>query len=422
MDSHVASPRSAARARELLVVASIIACVLWGLTGFDLSSGTLRGRLSGLPIGTDFVNFYAMAHVGRSGRYEVLASFESFRAEQQRLIPSAADSPYPPVYPPQVALVMSPLASLTYLQAYLVWAGITLLLYAGAVWMMFRASASLRAWPRHVAVVALASPSLWLVVMHGQVSIVPLLALVGMWLGLRARQPWVAGIALGLMAFKPSLFLPAVALCLICGEWRMTVGATVVAFLQYALVIPWAGIDALLHYAATTRALLLTPDLVASNAPLMHSLRTFWTGLLPAPWATLAYAVSAAAVMLHSAMAWRRVPDALGRAAIMGAAVVLASPHVFAYDLLILTPLLLASAERLLRAPGRSALRSLTYAGFFAPVWGIPVAALGFQASTLAISSWLMAFISVTRRHSTTSTTLDRLRPVSLEAPFADAD
>ena len=110
MASHVASPRSAARARELLVVASIIACVLWGLTGFDLSSGTHRGRLSGLPIGTDFVQFYAMAHVGRSGRYEVLASFESFRAEQQRLLPSAADTFYPPVYPPQVALVMSPLA------------------------------------------------------------------------------------------------------------------------------------------------------------------------------------------------------------------------------------------------------------------------------------------------------------------------
>ena len=395
MASHVASPRSAARARELLVVASIIASVLWGLTGFDLSSGTLRGRLSGLPIGTDFVQFYAMAHVGRSGRYEVLASFESFRAEQQRPLPSAADTFYPPVYPPQVALVMSPLARLSYGHAYLAWIGATLLLYGGSVALMLRRCIHLRSWPRQVAAVAVASPALWLVVMHGQVSAVALLALVGMWLALRARRPWVAGVALGLLAFKPSLFVPALILLVASGEWRMAAGASLGAVVQYGLVIPWAGVNALLQYVAITLELLRSPDLVASNPPLMHSLRTFWTGLVPTTVASLAYGVTAIVVVAHSAVAWRRISDALARTAIMSAVVALTSPHLFAYDLLILTPLLLASSERVVAMPEQKALRSLAYAGFFVPVLGIPISALGLQASSVALWAWLVAFASV---------------------------
>ena len=403
-------------------MAAILASVLWGITAFDASSGSSRGRLSGLPIGTDFVNFYALAHVGQSARFEALGSFESFRAEQRRLLPSAADTPYPPVYPPQVAVAMSPLARLTYGHAYLTWVVTTLLLYAGSVGLMLRGCVHLRSWPRQVAAIAVASPALWLVVMHGQVSVVALIALVGMWTAMRAHRPWVAGVALGLLAFKPSLFVPAVALCAASGEWRMAAGAGFGALMQYGLVISWGGVNALTQYAAITLELLRSPSLVASNPPLMHSLRTFWAGFVPMPWASLAYGATAMAVIIHSALAWRRLTDALDRTAVMSAVIVLTSPHVFAYDLLILTPLLLASAERVLAMPEGRYLRSLAYIGYFAPVWGIPVTALGFQASSVAISAWLVAFTSVTRRHSSTSWTLDRLRPVSQEAPFADAD
>ena len=395
MDTPRGNLQTATRAKELLVLATIVASVLWGITAFDASSGTGRGRLSGLPIGTDFVNFYALAHIGQSGRYEALASFESFRAEQRRLLPRAADTPYPPVYPPQVALAMSPLARLSYGHAYLAWIGATLLLYGGCVLLMFRGCVRLRSWPRQVFAVAAASPALWLVVMHGQVSAVALLALVGMWLALRARRPWVAGAALGLLAFKPSLFVPAVTLCIASGEWRMATGAGLGALVQYGLVIPWAGVNALQQYAAIALALLRSPDLVASNPPLMHSLRTFWTGLVPTTVASLAYGVTAIVVVAHSAVAWRRISDALARTAIMSAVVALTSPHLFAYDLLILTPLLLASSERVVAMPEQKALRSLAYAGFFVPVLGIPISALGLQASSVALWAWLVAFASV---------------------------
>lgn len=388
------APSPAARARELLVQATIVACMIWGLTAFDASSGPGRGRLSGLPIGTDFVNFYAMAHIGQSGRYEDLASFESFRAEQQRLVPGAADTPYPPVYPPQVALVMSPLARLSYGHAYLAWIGVTLVLYGASVAMMLRGCPHVRLWPRQVAAIAVASPALWLVVMHGQVSAVGLVALVGMWLALRARRPWVAGGALGLLAFKPSLFVPALILLAASGEWRMAAGASLGAVVQYALVIPWAGVSALLQYVAITLDLLRSPDLVASNPPLMHSLRTFWAGLVRPPIAPLAYGVTAIVVVGCSAVAWRRLSDALARTAIMSVVVVLTSPHLFAYDLLILTPLLLASSERVVAMPEQKALRVLAYAGFFVPAVAIPISALGFQASSVVLAAWLVAFAS----------------------------
>src|SRR4249919_540887 len=104
----VAPPsRTAARARELLVLATMMAVALWAVLFVDASSGTTRGRISGLPIGTDFVYFYTLADVGRRGAYDALASLEAFRTEQLRLLPDTADTPYPPVYPPQLALLLS---------------------------------------------------------------------------------------------------------------------------------------------------------------------------------------------------------------------------------------------------------------------------------------------------------------------------
>ena len=72
-----------------------------------------------------------------------------------------------------------------------------------------------------------------------------------------------------------------------------------------------------------------------------------------------------------------------------------ASPHLFAYDLLILTPLVVASADCMLAAPQRRWLGRLTYLGFLAPLWGVPLAALGLQVSTPVLLAWIVAFAAV---------------------------
>lgn len=390
-ESRRSESRTAARARELLVLATMLAVVLWTIFIVDVSSETTRGRLSGLYIGTDFVNFYTLAHVGHSGNYAALASQEAFHAEQVRVLPDSVDTHYPPVYPPQVMLMLTPMARLSYWHAYLTLLGISLGIYGLVVWGWARRCAALRRWPWQVTAAAIASPALWLLVLHGQISAWALLVLFLTWRALDADWYWVAGLALGLLAYKPPLLVPAVALCILAREWRVAAGACVGAAAFAAAAVPWVGVPVMQMYGSYLLELARAPDQVASNPLLMHSLRTLWARLLPPLPATVAYALSAGAVLLVAASAWRRASTRVDQIAIMGAVIVLVSPHLFVYDLLLLTPLVLASADRALRRPAFR-VRGLTYAGYFSPLWGVPLAAAGFQASTIALGAWFVAF------------------------------
>ena len=388
-------PNASARARELLVIASMMAVALWGIALVDATSSSDRGRISGLPIGTDFVNFYTLAHIGSHSRYQVLATLDTFHAEQVRILPGSNPILYPPVYPPQVALLLSPLAYLTYWQAYFVWVVVSLALYGVVVWRFARGTPLLAAWPWQVAAVAAASPALWFVALHGQLSVLALAALATAWAALRHDRPsreWLAGSALALMAFKPSLYVPALALLLAAREWRAASGMVASTLVLLFASLPLVGVESVSQYLSYTLGVLAAPDQVATNPPLMHSLRTFWSRLLSAPLATTMYGMTAALVVGYGATQWRRSQTALQKIGLLSLVVVLAAPHLFAYDLVILTPLFMASAEQLLRPHAQNWLRMLTCVNFFSPLWGVPATLLGVQASTVVLAAWLVSF------------------------------
>jgi hypothetical protein len=386
------SPRTAARARELLVLASMMAVVLWGIAIIDATSGTSRGRLSGLPIGTDFIQFYTLAHIGHDSRYPALADIDSFHAEQMRVVPGFDATVYPPVYPPQLALLLSPLARLTYWQAYYAWVVLSLSLYGVIVWRLVRATPALARWPRQVTAVAAASPALWFVALHGQVSVLALAALAMSWAGLQHRRPWLAGFALGALAFKPSLYVPGLALLVAAREWKILTGAVAGTVTLLVASLPWVGEEPIRQYVANTLNVLSAPDQVATNPPLMHSLRTFWTGLFAPRLSTVLYGASALAIVAYGTHCWKRAGTASEQIGVLSMVTVLVTPHLFAYDLVVLTPLVIASATRLLVFDAVGWLRPLTYLGFLSPIWGVPPAFLGLQASTLALAAWFAAF------------------------------
>jgi hypothetical protein len=281
---------------------------------------------------------------------------------------------------------------LTYWQAYYTWVVLSLSLYAVIVWRFARATPSLAAWPWQVAAVAAASPALWFVALHGQVSVLALAALAMCWCGLRRQVPWLAGFALGALAFKPSLYVPAIALLLAAREWKVATGAIAGTLGLLVASLPWVGEESIRQYIVYTLGVLSAPDQVATNPPLMHSLRTFWSGLLPPSLASVLYGVTALTAVAYGARGWRRTTTALERIGLMSLVVVLAAPHLFAYDLVILTPMVLASANWLLASGVIGWLRRLSFLGFLAPIWGVPATLLGVQVSTLALAGWLAVF------------------------------
>jgi len=347
---------------------------------------------------SDFVVFHTMGHVASARDFIALTSDAALQSWQLRLLPASAATLYPSVYPPQIALLMRPFATLAYWPGYAV---LVVMSVAACVFTVGRMAATrprLAPWPWQVAVLTAANPLLWALVIMGQISALALAALWASWRALRARRPWLAGAALGVLAYKAPLFVVAMAVVVLAGEWTMVAAAVAVAVTQYLVAIPFAGAGIVSDYLMRLIQLALAPDRLASKMMMLHSSRTFWTALLPGWAASAAYLVTGGAVVVGAAWAWRRLPDALHRVAVLGAAIVLASPHLFAYDLVLLFPLAVASADLVVASGGSRALTWLALAGCAAPMWSLPVALLNVQGSAPVLAAWLFEFVRVALR------------------------
>jgi hypothetical protein len=227
-------------------------------------------------------------------------------------------------------------------------------------------------------------------VLAGQTSALALCALTVATVGLRRESKFAAGMALGLLGYKASLFVPIVAICLLAGEWSIAGGAALVAAAQILCAVPFVG------WAVTQQGILNVlsaarhADRLAMRPYLMFSWRTFWASLLSPGFASLAYVVCSGATILFVAMRWRACPSGIRRIGMLSIATVLASPHLFLYDLVILIPGLIASVEALLARRSRR-LYAATAFGYLA-AFTVPIAVLTqFQIGTLVLSGWLVA-------------------------------
>ncbi len=377
----MSAERTAARAREVLVLSSMLFVFTWTI-----------GLVAAWGSYSDFVVFYTLGHVAKEGVGGAFTSNEAFLVEQLRLLPASWTTPYPAVYPPQIALLMWPLALLSYWQGFAVLVLLSVATCLGTVWRMASTQPRLAQWPRHVLMLTAASPILWTLVVQGQMSALALMALFVAWVALRKGNRLLAGAALGVLAYKAPLFVPAMAVCLLAGEWTMVASGVAAAAVQYVLPVPWVGWETVTAYLAHLLRLAQAPDTLAQNLVLMHSWRTFWTAITPPAVAQVAYAVTATTTVIGAAWVWRRVRDPLHRTALLGATIVLASPHLYAYDLVLLIPLVVASADLALGQTRSRYLSALAAAGYFAPMWSIPVALLDIQGSTPVLAAWLVEF------------------------------
>ena len=110
--------------------------------------------------------------------------------------------------------------------------------------------------------------------------------------------------------------------------------------------------------------------MLASKIDQLHSWRAFWLLLVPDPRLAVAlYAGTALATVLIAARIWRRQPDPSLRMAGLTIATVLASPHLYVYDLVLLTPAWVWLTEWYLATPDlpRAVGRTL-YAGYVLPL------------------------------------------------------
>jgi hypothetical protein len=151
------------------------------------------------------------------------------------------------------------------------------------------------------------------------------------------QRPWVAGIFLGLLAYKPQLAVLVPVALAAGGYWRafVSAGATAVALVVLSLAIH--GQETWLAFIAQVGAVGKLVSQQGIDVGKLQSLFGMLRQLGVAPQiAVAAQVVLALLLAVGVALLWRRpVPFAL-KAAGLGGAALMVSPYLFVYDLSVL--------------------------------------------------------------------------------------
>lgn len=377
--------------QRLRAQAFLLALCLWGVCAVDFSSPGLFDRAGNIKF-QDFLPLYVSARLVAQGRSNALYDQRVAADEMRAILRQPIGVVLPNLYGPQLALFFVPLTRFSFSVAARIWVALSLLAYFACVYLLWRNCPGLKLYSGIVLVSALAFPPLFHFFVRGQISVLLLLCLTLAFLGFRSGHTWMAGLALGLLIFKPQFLVAIPLIFLLARAWQALAGVILSALAQFALTWIYFGppvmrsyLDALLHMSRWLS------NVELSLAPIqMHSLRSFWTLLIPRPDAAFAlYILSSVVVIAAAAAIWRSSSPLALRFSALTLAAVLVNPHLFVYDLLVLAPALLLLADvslASLQLPSSAAIRVLLYLSFVLPLLGPLSRWTHLQLSVVAFS------------------------------------
>src|SRR4051794_22406232 len=325
-------------AKRIRIHGLLLAVCLWTIYGIDMSTPGLIDR-NGLVKGTDFLHFYTLGKLALSARGDLLYDIRGQAELTHQFVSRAPDSVYVALYGPQMSLLFAPFARLPYGWALTVWLALNFVIYAFCCYAVWKMCPSLHPHYWTVVILAVAFPGLFHLFAWGQTSGLALLCFTLAFLALENDRFLLAGLAIGSLIFKPQLGLAAAVLFVFTRQWKVVAGAAMAGILQLAIARLHYGSQIILDYwHALTHVGKVLP-LLEPRLYQTHSLRSFWSLLLPWPRLAFAmYAVSALAVLLFTIRLWKSGSPLSLRCSGLLLATVLVSPHLTVYDLIILAP------------------------------------------------------------------------------------
>jgi hypothetical protein len=365
--------------RRLRIHGAIVALCLWSVFTWNLATPGPRDRNGNLK-GTDFSHLYTLGSVGLERRAADLYNEDAQAELTARRIPGAEGIRYIPLYPPQVSIIFAPLAALPYARALIIWLTISALLYGVCCYKLWQSCPRLFNEGRTVFILAIAFPGFFHLIAWGQTSAVALACFTAAFLLLRHERPFLAGLALGCLIFKPQLGIAAAFVFVYTRAWRVIAGGILSAAAQLAVPAFYYGAESL-------RAWMHMMTSVVDNIPLTEprpyqtlSLRTFWTMLIPGRALPLAlYILSAIVILGFTAAVWSRrpaLPLALRYSSLLVASVLVA-PHLLVYDVAVLAPVFLLLSDWIVAerpgsasSPLMKSMKVVLYLGYLAPLAG----------------------------------------------------
>lgn len=358
-------------ARRLCAHAALLGVALWSIYIWTLATPGLRDRNGNLK-GTDFLHFYTLGALADTHRGADLYRISAQTALASQRVPQATGIRYLPLYPPQVSLFFGPLARLSYGEALAVWWIITAGVYFWCCRLIWQSCGNLRKHRATTIVAALAFPAFFNLIAWGQTSALALACFTVLFFALKNRHEFLAGLVVGCLIFKPQLGLAAALVFLTTGAWKVVLGAILSALSQLGLGILYYGAEPLRQWL---RILWNAPALSRWLEPRpyqTHSLRTFWSMIVP--WSSISvalYIITGILVLAATISLWRRgseVSLSVKYSALLFASVLVA-PHLTVYDLVILAPAFLLSADWLVQEQSaNSGIGTLLYLAYVLPL------------------------------------------------------
>ena len=287
----------------------------------------------------DFLHFYTQGLITREHDVRALYDINAMAAVADRVVPGVPKAVFPPVYPPQVSLFFSPLARLSYLPALYAWLGVTLVGFAACTFVVWRQSDLPRdsAWP--VAALALGAPGLHFTLSFAQASVLGLSGFTALWLALKRGHLFTAGLAIGVLAYKPQLGIVAAFVFLLRREWRVVAGATTSIALQFLAAWAYWGGSVFQGYVRALWNLSSVFDAMEPNKDVAYSIRSVFLALSLSPRTALALSLVVSGVVIGAAVAaWRPAVPMARRYAGLVFASLLVDPHLYGYDLVLAVP------------------------------------------------------------------------------------
>lgn len=313
------------RALRIALVAGLVSVAILAFL-IGASSGTLDFR--GRPIGTDFSQVWTAGRMALDGQAADVWNWDKHFAVQRALHGPRLVEYYGWHYPPPFLLLAAALATLPYLSALALWQAATLIPFAA---LIRRMTGRAEAW-----LFVLAAPVSLINVMHGHNGFLTALLLGG---GLYAleRRPFVAGLLLGCLVYKPQFALVLPLLLLVTGNWRAIAGAAVSSLGLIALsygIWGWPVWKAFIDSLPLTQRVVIEAGTTGWEKIMspFSAIRSVGGGI------GLSYGVQAiASVIAIGASLWvaRTGRPDLRNAAIT-ATVLIATPYVLDYDFVVL--------------------------------------------------------------------------------------
>jgi glycosyl transferase family 87 len=317
---------SAERARGYSLI--LLAISVLAMAGWIAMSDGLIDR-NGKPVGTDFSNVYAAGELTWQGKpadaYDPALQHAAEKATfDGREVPFFGWH-----YPPFFFAIAFLVAAVPYAWGLALWLAASCAAYLAALRSILPRNGTL--------LVAAAFPAVLVNVGHGQNGFLTA-ALLGGALQMLDRRPWLAGVLIGLLAYKPQ-FGVLIPIALLASQRRSTIvaaAATIAALVAVSVATLGAGVwHAFIDSMTFTQTVVLEQGGTGwEKIQSIFSAARNWGADIKT-----AYAIQTAlAVMLAATLAWLWHSDAAFelKASALATASLLATPYVLDYDLVVL--------------------------------------------------------------------------------------